>query len=160
MMTNIPRVLREENLCWNGKIGSSGKRAMGRPELKSVSWKEEVVRKFTKREDSVTVSCAGTCPTAKTCLLSNQYRKFVGCYLNSEVLSDVKTDFLLTSPSQVLDANSNSTGNKELGAVASRLKKTFSAVLTRRRATVWEVPRRLSATQVMPKHIWHFFCTL
>lgn len=90
---------------------------MWRPEENNVSWVRTLVGKATKTTDWLTEFCAGTCCTAKACMLLNQ-EKFAEWDLDSEVLSAAKPDFVPTVASQVLSPNSDIIGDKEMRAAA------------------------------------------
>lgn len=160
VMMNIPRVPREEVLYRSEGRGSRGRRAMWRPEQKNVSWMKDLVGKFTRGRDVVMDFCTGTYPTAKTSMLLDQHRKFVGCDLDSDLLMAAKPDLLLTFALQVLNPKSDITGDEEVRAAARAFKEKVAVVSARRRATAWEAPPGLDATQMMPRHVLHFICTL
>lgn len=104
---------------------------MWRPLLKNVSWMKDFVGTFTRRADFVMLFCAGTCPTAIACMLHNQYKKFVGCDLYSDLLSAAKLGLLLTFSLEVLIPKSDTTGDDYVRAASRTFKEKAAAGWTR-----------------------------
>lgn len=82
------------------------------------------VEKFTRERDSVMNFCFGNFPAAKARVLFDQYRKFVGCHLHSDVFRTAEPDFLLTFASQVIIPNSDTTRDEEVRAAVRWFKKS------------------------------------
>lgn len=93
-------------------------------------------------------------------MLPDQHRKFVKCDLDSEVLSAAVPDFVPLLASEVLKLKLNISGSDEVEAEGEVYKDKMGVILGRTKATVWEVPRELEATQVTPSHILCFLSTL
>lgn len=51
-------------------------------------------RKFRREGDLMMVTCAGSYHTAKVCMQLDKHTKFVGCDLDSDVLSAAEPDLL------------------------------------------------------------------
>lgn len=116
--------------------------------------------KTSKAGDLVIDFCAVTCFKAKVCMLLDQHKTFVGCDLDSTVLSAAEPDLVLTVVSQVLRPTSDIRGSGEVKAAAKLLTDEIDAVLAGKNATVWEVSPEPDATQVMPDHTLHFLLAL
>lgn len=91
---------------------------MWRLKQKEGTYTKDLVAKFTKRQDLVTSFCADTCPTAKACMLFEQYKKVADCDLDSELLMTAEPDLLLSLALQVLNQNSDITEDKAMKAAA------------------------------------------
>lgn len=91
--------------------------------------------KVTRGGELLKSFCAGTCTTAKACLLADQHRKIVECDLHSEVVSTAVTNLHLLLALQVLNTNSDSTGHEKVRAAARAFKKRVTVVFARRKAT-------------------------
>lgn len=100
VMTDIPRVPREDAPYQNKEKESREKRVVWRPEEKNVSWEKNVsceknlIGELTRREDFVKSFWISTCSTSKACMLLDQHRMFFGCHLDSDVSSTAEPDLL------------------------------------------------------------------
>lgn len=65
LMTKTLPLPRQEVLYRDGGTPRAGKLAIGRPEQKKESWRVDLVRKFSRREDFVIDFYACTCSRAK-----------------------------------------------------------------------------------------------
>lgn len=93
-------------------------------------------------------------------MLLDQQRTFVGYNIDPEVLNAAKPDSVLKSASQVLSPKSDVSESGEVKAVATVFTDKTGALLTRKKASVWELPPRRYATRAMACHIIHFLSTL
>lgn len=67
--------------------------------------------------------CAHKYSTAIACMLLDECRAFVGCYVSAEVRTAAETDFVLAFASQVLDLESDISESAEVIASANSSKK-------------------------------------
>lgn len=121
---------------------------------------KDSVRKFTKVGDFVLDICAGTYPTAKAFRLLAPLKKFAGWDLDSDFLSSAQSELYSTLALHLLSLNSATSGEEEAIEAAHKFCEKVAVVLTYRRATALEVPRRLDATQVTPGHNFRFLSTI
>lgn len=70
---------------WEKQSQSREKRAMWRPEQRSLSWMSSSVEKFKRGGKLVTHFSADTCLTAKICILLGHQTNLAGCDLDSDV---------------------------------------------------------------------------
>lgn len=80
--------------------------------------------------------CVGSSLTAKACILLDQQRKLAGCDSESDVLSASEPKALSTVALQMLNPNSDSTGDTEMKASARAFKDKARVVLAGKKATV------------------------
>lgn len=72
VMSETPRVTREEVLYQNEGTPKTGKQVMWRPDQKNESWVKDLLRKLSRPGNAVRELCAGNCSTAKACKLLDQ----------------------------------------------------------------------------------------
>lgn len=133
---------------------------MWRPKQKNKSLTKDLVRSSSRPENTVVKFCASTCSTAEACILLDQRRTFVGCDVNSELPTSAEADFVLTFASPVLSKKSDISGSAEVVAAAKVLKVKRAALLASEKASMWEFPLRLDATQILPGDILHLVLSL
>lgn len=121
---------------------------------------KDLVGKFTGAGSSVLDFCASSFLTAMVYMLLGQYKEFVHCDFDSEVLNAAEPDLLLTNSLEVLSPSPEIVEGEELKAAARGFKEKTAVAVAHRRATAREVARELDATQVKPGHILHFLCRL
>lgn len=155
MMRNILRVPRKEVLYRDGSRSRPRNRAMWRPEQKNV-WMEVLMRRLSRPVDMVMNSCAGMCSTANVCMLHAEYRKFVKCDVDYELLTAAETDPVLTFVSQLPKPESDISGSAAVKVAAMVLKEERAALLASTKASAWEVLHALDATQMLPGHVLRF----
>lgn len=95
LMSSIPRKPTEKMLKRDEGISRAGRRTLWRPEQKSVSSMNDLVQKFSRPGDVTMSFWAGTCFTAKACMLLSQHRKFVRSEVDSKLLTAAEADVLL-----------------------------------------------------------------
>lgn len=117
VIMSISRVPQKEALCRNEGSESCEKGAMWMREQMNVSYMKDPAGTFPG-ERLNDRPCASTGPTAKTCLLADQRRKFTGCNLEADVLSTLKLDLLSKFASQVLNQNSDITRDENVKGAA------------------------------------------
>lgn len=111
------------------------------------------VRNSSRPGDVVTDLRTVTCCTARVCLLLNQNKKFPGRDTDSEVPTAAIVNLLLALVSQSLDPESDISRSGEEKSAAMVFEEETNALLAVKRASVWEVPSRLDATQKRPASI-------
>lgn len=134
--------------------------SMGKPEQKKGAWMKDSAEKFPKELTLMMDYCTGTCTTVETCMLFDHHRQFAGWDLDLVILSPAETALLPTFASQVLNSNSDVTGDRKVRAAAPRFKKRAAVVSACRRTTTREATFGLGTTQVKPGQILHFPSTL
>lgn len=92
--------------------------------------------------------------------MPDQHRKSVGYDVDSEVLRAAEPDVLLTFASQVLNAKFDISESGDVEAAAVVFKDGRETLLAKKKATVWETPPGLDATQVVPCRILYFISAL
>lgn len=102
-MSHTTRVLRKEVLYRDESTTRAGIRAIWRPEQKHVSWVKNLMRNFSRPEHLVMDFFADTCSTAKASMLPDQRRTFVGCKMNSKLLTTAEAKRLLATAFRVLN---------------------------------------------------------
>lgn len=66
---------------------------------------------------------------------------------------------MLTFVSQVLSTTFDISGSEEVRSAAKFLKKKQATPLANKKASAWEVPSELDATQLLPRDILQFIST-
>lgn len=74
----------------------------------------DLVRRLSKAGDLGTDFCARKYCTVKTCTLREQRRKFVGCDVDTRMLSASESNFVLTLTSQALSLQLDISGSGEV----------------------------------------------
>lgn len=133
VMTNSPRLPKEEVLYQDEPTSRAGIRAMWTPEEKKVSWMGILVLKFSKADDLWKDMCACACSTAKGCVLLDQHREFVGCDVAHDVLSAVEPDFVQRVASRMLKPMLDISGSSEVEAVAEVSRDEMDAFFAKKK---------------------------
>lgn len=90
----------------------------------------------------------------------DQHRIFVGSDADSELPTAPEASLMSKLASQALSLKSDISGSREVTAAAKFSEEERAALLANKKATVWEVPHRSVATQVLPGHTMHFVSTM
>lgn len=69
-------------------------------------------------------------------MLPNQYRRIVGCDVDSELLAAAKADLVLSVPAQVLNSKSGISGSEKVKAVAKVFEGETAALQANEKASV------------------------
>lgn len=99
-------------------------------------WKSDRLQKFSKADGLVVEICAGTCATAKDCMLLEKHRTFVRCDVNPEVLSAAEADSVLMFASQGLNHKLDMSGSSEVQAAAKVSAHETGAFLAKKNTAV------------------------
>lgn len=121
---------------------------------------KDLAGKFERKKHLRMDYCAGTCPTAKGCVLPVQHKQFTGCKSDWEVLSAAELGLIFIFALEVLHPSSDITEVDEVRLAAQVFREKVTVVLAWRRATARGVSPELDAMQMMLWHILHFLCKL
>lgn len=98
LLSSSPRVPRDEVLYLLEGIPRARKRAVWWPQQKDVLLMKDLLQKLSRCKDVVMDFCAGLYFTAKVCMLLDQHRSFMGCDVESELLTTAEAGIFYLLP--------------------------------------------------------------
>lgn len=116
---------------------------------------KDLVGEFSRLGDVVMDFCAGIGPTAKICILLDKHRKFVGCNVDSELLTAAEAGLVVILVSQMLNPKSHISGSARMIAAAKAFREEWAALLASKRP----VCRKSRHVRMLRKHCRVIYCT-
>lgn len=111
LMTTIPRLSQEEN-AYKVKRGKSGFKLLMSSELKNTARIKEVVQQLTKPGGLVVDACGETFAVAEASILLLADRRFIGCEVDRDSVTNEMLKLILLYARQVLRIESDIDGEE------------------------------------------------
>ena len=159
VVTNIPRI-QPSDILYREETNENGRPFMWRPEQKSIPMLKDIIVRMTKPGATVVDTFAGTCATAKACLMLKKHRKFIGCDKDEDCLEAAMPELLRVFAEQVLNEDSDIVCAPEVGEAAKVYLHALKGMDRRKRINKWTVPGGLPPAQTMPDYLLEFLSSM